>query len=171
MSVFSAIDSSALSFVFGSVALLVAVYMLFAKEPTTETTDKFPRGVARGVLGLIVGGVSSIMGIGGGTLSVPILSIFKYPMRRAVGTAAAIGLLISIPGAIGALLSGFGNPDLPPFSIGFVNLLAFVILVPVTGFVAPFGARIAHTIKPRYLRCAFAVFLLFNSLNMFLSAI
>ncbi|HLU03363.1 MAG TPA: sulfite exporter TauE/SafE family protein, partial [Advenella sp.] len=168
---FSAIDSGSLSFVFGFVAVLVAMYMLLAKEPTAETTDRFPTGVARAMLGLIVGGVSSIMGIGGGTLSVPLLSIFRYPMRRAVGTAAAIGLLISIPGAIGAFLSGLDNPNLPPFSIGFVNLLAFVILVPVTGVVAPFGARIAHTIKPRHLRYAFAVFLLFNAVNMFLNAI
>ncbi len=111
------------------------------------------------------------MGIGGGTLSVPLLTVFKYPMRRAVGTAAAIGLLISIPGAIGAFLSGLGNPNLPPFSLGYVNLLAFIVLVPVTGFVAPYGARIAHAIKPVYLRLAFAAFLLFNSMNMFLSVL
>ena len=171
MSVFGAIDSGYLSIVFASVTLLVALYMLFAKEPAEETTDKFPRGIVRGLLGLVVGGVSSIMGIGGGTLSVPLLTVFKYPMRRAVGTAAAIGLLISIPGAIGAFLSGVGNPNLPPFSVGYVNLLAFIVLVPVTGFVAPFGARIAHAIEPKYLRFAFAAFLLFNSINMFISAL
>lgn len=171
MVVFGSIDSSSLSLVFGTVALIVALYMVFAKEPAEETADNFPGGVIRWLMGLVVGGVSSIMGIGGGTLSVPLLSIFKYPMRRAVGTAAAIGLLISVPGAIGAFLSGMGNPHLPPFSLGFVNILAFLILVPVTGFVAPYGARIAHAINPRALRYAFAVFLLFNATNMFISAI
>lgn len=170
MSVFGSINSSSLSLIFGSVALMVAVYMLLAKEPTEQTTDRFPKGVIRGVMGLIVGGVSSIMGIGGGTLSVPLLTIFKYPIRRAVGTAAAIGLLISVPGAIGAFLSGLGNPDLPPFSVGFVNILAAVILVPVTGFVAPYGARLAHTIKPQHLRYAFAAFLIFNAANMIFSS-
>src|SRR5690625_7789744 len=89
------------------------------------------------------------MGIGGGTLSVPILSIFKYPIRRAVGTAAAIGLLISIPGAVGAFLSGLNQPNLPPFSIGYVNLLAFIILVPITGFMAPYGAKMARSEERR----------------------
>ncbi|HLR30262.1 MAG TPA: sulfite exporter TauE/SafE family protein [Paenalcaligenes sp.] len=171
MIVFSSIKTAALSLIFGGVAALVAIYMLVSKEPETEDPDKFPKGIFRWLLGLIVGGVSSIMGIGGGTLSVPILSIFKYPIRRAVGTAAAIGLLISIPGAVGAFLSGMNHPDLPPFSFGYVNLLAFIILVPITGFMAPYGAKMAHTIKPRHLKLAFVAFLLFNSANMIISAL
>ncbi len=171
MVVFGKITSASLSVVFGVVALIVMVYMLLAREPEGEAADRFPRGPVRWLLGLIVGGVSSIMGIGGGTLSVPLLSIFRYPMRRAVATAAAIGLLISVPGAVGAFLNGRGHPDLPPFSIGYVNLLAFIILVPITGFVAPYGARIAHSINPRLLRLAFAVFLLFNAINMLASAL
>jgi len=171
MVIFGKIRSSSLSIVFGVVALIVMVYMLVAREPDAGSRDCFPRGPVRWLLGLIVGGVSSIMGIGGGTLSVPLLSIFRYPMRRAVATAAAIGLLISVPGAIGAFLNGRGHPDLPPFSFGYVNLMAFVILVPVTGLVAPWGARIAHTINPRLLRLAFAVFLLFNAINMLASAL
>lgn len=169
MSVFGSLKTASLTLVFATAALLVAIYMVIAKEPVEETTDKFPRGIARAVMGLVVGGVSSIMGIGGGTLSVPLLSLFQYPMRRAVGTAAAIGLLISVPGGIGAFLSGLGHPNLPPFSLGFVNILAFVVLVPVTGFVAPYGARIAHAIKPGNLRYAFAAFLVFNAVNMFIS--
>src|SRR5699024_9484876 len=129
------------------------------KEPETEDPDKFPKGIFRWLLGLIVGGVSSIMGIGGGTLSVPILSIFKYPIRRAVGTAAAIGLLISIPGALRDFLSCMNHPDLPPFSFCYVNLLAFIIWGPLTGFMAPYGARMAHTINPRHLKLAFVAFL------------
>lgn len=168
---FSSVTSSTLSLIFGTVALVITVYMLFSKEPLEESSDKFPKGPVRWALGLIVGSISSLMGIGGGTLSVPLLSLFKYPIRRAVGTAAAIGLLISIPGAIGAFASGLGNPDLPPFSLGFVNLLAFVVLVPVTGAVAPYGARLAHTIKPARLRYAFALFLLFNSANMLSTAL
>lgn len=171
MVIFGSIDSSSLSLVFGTVTLLVALYMVLAREPDGEDADRFPKGIVRSALGLVVGLVSSIMGIGGGTLSVPLLSIYRYPMRRAVGTAAAIGLLISVPGAVGAFLSGLGQQNLPPFSLGFVNVLAFAILVPVTGYVAPFGARLAHAIKPRYLRFAFALFLLFNSINMLSSGL
>lgn len=171
MLVFSFINTKGLSLIFGCVAAIVAFYMLFSKEPKQDDISRFPTGFFRWILGLLVGGVSSIMGIGGGTLSVPILSIFKYPIRRAVGTAAAIGLLIAIPGAIGAFLAGLGNAQLPPFSLGYVNILAFLILVPITGFMAPYGARLAHTIAPRTLRYAFVVFLLFNSFNMILSSI
>src|SRR5690625_6480909 len=112
MVVFSSINTSSLSLIFGGVAALVAIYMLVSKEPETEDPDKFPKGFFRWILGLIVGGVSSIMGIGGGTLSVPILSLFKYPIPRAVGTGAATGLLISIPTAVGAFLSGLTTTDI-----------------------------------------------------------
>jgi len=171
MALFSVIDSSVLSLIFGVVALIIALYMLLSKEPAEETTDRFPKGPLRWLLGVVVGGVSSLMGIGGGTLSVPLLSLYKYPIRRAVGTAAAIGLLISIPGAIGAFVSGLGSQHLPPFSVGYVNLLAFIVLVPLTGAVAPYGARLAHSINPVYLRYAFAAFLLFNSINMLTAAL
>src|SRR5690606_32862443 len=109
MALFSVIDSSVVALIFGVVALIIALYMLLSKEPAEETTDRFPKGPLRWLLGVVVGGVSSLMGIGGGTLSVPLLSLYKYPIRRAVGTAAAIGLLISIPGAIGAFVSGLGS--------------------------------------------------------------
>jgi len=171
MFAFGSIDSSALSGIFGTVALLVAIYMFFKKDrPDEAQFGNLPKGPFRWLSGLLVGSISSVMGIGGGTLSVPLLSIFKYPIRQAVGTAAAIGLIIAIPGAIGAFLSGLGKPDLPPFSLGFVNVIAFIILVPITGMVAPYGARAAHAINPLYLRYAFVAFLLFNAYNMLKNA-
>lgn len=170
MYAFGSIDTTVLTGIFGFVTLLVAIYMFLKKDNNREQFGSFPGGVFRSVSGLVVGATSSVMGIGGGTLSVPLLSFFKYPIRRAVGTAAAIGLIISIPGAIGAFLSGLGRPDLPPFSLGFVNVIAFIILVPITGMVAPFGARAAHVIKPMYLRYSFVAFLLFNAYNMLKTA-
>jgi len=77
------------------------------------------------------------MGIGGGTLSVPVLSRFQVPMHRAVGTAAAIGIFISIPGALGFLINGWGVPERPPFSLGYVNLIGFALIVPMTLWTAP----------------------------------
>lgn len=171
MFAFGSIDTSMLTGIFGVVALLVALYMLFKRDAADpQQFGHFPGGLFRWASGLLVGAISSVMGIGGGTLSVPLLSFFKYPIRQAVGTAAAIGLVIAVPGAIGAFLSGLGKPDLPPFSLGFVNVIAFIILVPITGMVAPYGARAAHAIKPIYLRYAFVVFLLFNAYNMLSSA-
>lgn len=169
MLAFGSLDTTWLTVIFASVALMVSIYMVLAPEPKGDSDQNFPKGVVRYALGLVVGGISSVMGIGGGTLSVPVLSLFRYPIRRAVGTAAAIGLLISVPGTIGAFVSGLGVENRPPLSLGYVNLLAFCVLVPVTAMVAPYGARLAHSISPRALRYAFAAFLLFNATNMFLS--
>jgi len=110
-----------------------------------------------------------VMGIGGGTLSVPILTAFNYPIRRAVGTASAIGLIIALPGSISFILSGLGNPDLPPGSLGYANVVGFALIVPATMAMAPVGVKLAHTINPANLRKAFAFFLLLTSLRMFYS--
>lgn len=168
---FSSIKSLTLTFVFSAVTFLLALYMLFSPQHEEGSESTFPGGVLRGVYGIIVASLSSIMGIGGGSLSVPLLTYYRFPIRRAVGTAAAVGLIIALPGTIGAFASGFGDPNLPPFSIGYVNLLAFAILIPVTGYFAPIGSKIAHTINPKYLRYAFAGFLIFNAVNMLITAL
>lgn len=171
MSLFSSIKSVQLTFVFSAITFLIAVYMLLGPSGHADEQGELPKGPIRWFSGITVGGLSSIMGIGGGSLTVPLLSLYRYPIRRAVGTAAAVGLLISVPGTIGAFLAGLGEPNLPPFSIGYVNLVAFAILIPVTGFFAPIGARIAHSINPKYLKYAFAAFLFFNAINMLITAL
>lgn len=168
--IFSQIKSDHLSLVFAIITLLIAIYMLFKPNQKDNVEPSFPKGPLRHIYGLIVSSLSSIMGIGGGTLSVPLLTIYHYPIRKAVGTAAAIGLIIAIPGTIGAFLSGMDAEGLPPFSIGYVNVLAFLILIPITWYFAPKGARLAHSISPKVLRLLFAIFLIFNSANMFYSA-
>lgn len=168
---FSSIKSIALTFIFSAVTFLLALYMLLAPQYEESSESRFPTGFLRGIYGIIVAGLSSIMGIGGGSLSVPLLTYYHFPIRRAVGTAAAVGLIIALPGTIGAFVSGLGHPDLPPFSLGYVNLLAFAILIPVTGFFAPIGSKLAHSINPKYLRYAFAGFLIFNAVNMLITAL
>lgn len=168
---FSQIKSEQLTLVFSIITFVIAIYMLLQSSPEEHPTNHFPQGVVRAIYGLIVSSLSSIMGIGGGTLSVPLLTLYKYPIRKAIGTAAAIGLIISIPGTIGAFISGTGVEGRPPFSIGYVNILAFAILIPITGYFAPKGAKIAHSIKPELLRIFFSLFLIFNSINMFYSSL
>lgn len=155
-----------LTAVFAVVALLVAANFIFRSRATT-LVDGFPNAAVKAGLGIVVGTFSAMMGIGGGTLSVPILTAFGYEARRAVGTAAAIGLIIAIPGAIGFILSGLGEPGRPPFSLGFANLLGAAIIVPMTILTAPWGARIAHAIPQRALKIAFGVFLALTSARMF----
>lgn len=168
---FSSIKSIALTWIFSVVTFLLAIYMLFSPQYEEDSASSFPKGGLRGAYGIMVAGLSSIMGIGGGSLSVPLLTFYHYPIRRAVGTAAAVGLIIALPGTVGAFVSGMGNAQLPPFSLGYVNLLAFAILIPVTGYFAPIGSKIAHSINPKYLRYAFAAFLIFNAVNMLITTL
>jgi uncharacterized membrane protein YfcA len=119
------------------------------------------------LIGASIGGISTLMGIGGGTLSVPVLSAFRVPMHRAVGTAAAIGMFIGLPGAIGFLIHGLGVPNLPPGSVGYVNLLGMALIVPATMLTAGWGAKLANAIDARRLRQLFALFLALTCLRMF----
>lgn len=157
-----------LTAVFGAVAILVSVNMGLAKEGM-KLSDHLPTGLAKQAIAGVIGLFSVMMGIGGGTLSVPILSAFNYPIRRAVGTASAIGLIIAVPGTIGFISSGLGAENLPPFSLGYANLVGFALIVPATMVAAPWGAKIAHAIQPALLRKAFALFLFLTSIRMFWS--
>jgi len=107
-----------------------------------------------------------MMGIGGGTLSVPVLTLMNQLIHRAVGTAALFGLLISLPGAVGYMVSGWGDTRLPPGSLGYVNVIGFVLISPVTVLTAPLGARLAHKLSKRHLSLAFVVFLLIVAVRM-----
>ncbi|MCU0893898.1 MAG: sulfite exporter TauE/SafE family protein [Rhodospirillales bacterium] len=161
-----------LSGVFAVVALAVAANMAFGMEGRA-LRNGLPGGWRTWAIGGVIGGVSSMMGIGGGSLSVPVMSACRYPIRTAVGTAAAIGLIIAVPGALGFIATGWGTPGpgwgtpgLPPGSLGYVNLIGFALIVPATMLAAPWGARVAHAIKPQLLRRAFAAFLCLTSLRM-----
>lgn len=159
------VDGRVLSLVFACVALIVAIRMM-ASGNGTARYDGFPNRFAEWLTGGTVGLLSALMGIGGGTLSVPILSIFGYDIRRAVGTASAIGFIIAVPATLGYVLTGWNVPDLPPFSLGYLNWLGALVLVPLTMAMAPVGARIAHTINRRTLQLCFSFFLAASSIRM-----
>jgi uncharacterized membrane protein YfcA len=154
--------------VFAVIAALVAVNMAFTGVEW-RLRDRFPTGFARQVIGASIGTVSAMMGIGGGTVGVPILSMFGAPIRAAVSTASVFGVIISIPATIGFLYGGWGNPLLPPFSLGYVNLIGFALIVPSSLFAAPWGVHLAHSIPPLLLKRAFAVFLGVTVIRMFWS--
>lgn len=154
-----------LTAVFATVALAVALHMALSPDGL-RLGPQLPDGAGLGGLGIGIGGFSVMMGIGGGTLSVPTMVLFSYPIHRAVGTASAIGLIIAVPGTLGFALAGWGAPGLPPGSLGFVNLIGFAIIVPATVLAAPLGARLAHAIDKTLLRRAFALFLALTSARM-----
>ncbi|MBM4192647.1 MAG: sulfite exporter TauE/SafE family protein [Gammaproteobacteria bacterium] len=157
-------SDGALSGLFGIVALLVATKM-FLPLDHLRLINSIPRGVPGNLLAVSIGSVSSMMGIGGGTLSVPAMALAGGPIHKAVGTAAFFGLLLSVPGTIGYL---FARPDmsLPGLTVGLVSFTAFVVIVPMSIFTAPFGARLAHSLERRTLSRLFGVFLSIIAVRM-----
>lgn len=162
------VSGTVLTLVFAVIAALVAINMAF-KPADGATPRPMPGTPLKQVLSTIIGLISVMMGIGGGTLAVPILSFFTYPIRLAVGTAAAIGLIIAIPGTIGYALFGLGVPGLPPFSFGYVNLAGLIAIIPTSMLTAPLGVRLAHAIPQLALRWCFAGFLAITSIRMITS--
>lgn len=159
-------NGAVLTAVFATVALLVAFNMAFGREEWRLGND-LPGPVAQGSIASVIGGVSAMMGIGGGTFGVTVMTLFGRPIHQAVATSAGLGLIISIPGALGFMLSGLGVDARPPFSIGYVNLIGLALIVPATVLAAPWGAELAHAISRKTLARAFAFFLLLTSLRMF----
>jgi uncharacterized membrane protein YfcA len=153
------LSGSALSVIFGVVALLVASHMIIGRREIPLGIGLPTRWPNRLALGGVIGGLSTLMGIGGGTLSVPLLRACGTPMRRAVGTASAIGVVIAVPGAAGFMLSGLGIPDRPPLSLGYVSVAGFACIIPMGLATAPLGAGMAHRVNATRLRQIFALFL------------
>jgi uncharacterized membrane protein YfcA len=154
-----------LSALFGVIASLSAINMLF-RAGKTSFADSLPGKFAQRVIASCIGFFSAMIGIGGGTLSVPILTAYSYPAHKAVGTAASIGLIISLPAAITMLTIGVTPSDAPFGTYGLVNLLGFVCIVPLTVIFAPIGAKLANVMDANLLKRVFAVVLLITGLRM-----
>ncbi len=122
--------------------------------------------VRHGLAGVVIGALSTMIGIGGATLSVPYMSMNGVLMHRAIGTASALGLVIAVPASIGFMVIGWGQVNMPPFSLGYVNVMAWACVIPASVLVAPIGARVTHKIQVKPLRIGFAVFMVLVALNM-----
>jgi uncharacterized membrane protein YfcA len=130
-----------------------------------------PKGVARAVASPVLGFLSVLMGIGGGSFGVPLMTLYSVPIHRAVATAAGFGVVIAVPSVIGFLLVPGQGPDRPPYTLGQVNLVAFVVVVAMTLITAPLGAKLAHATDPKPLKRIFAVFIMVMALNMLRKAV
>jgi uncharacterized membrane protein YfcA len=116
-----------------------------------------------------MGFVSVLLGIGGGSIGTPMLTLHGVPIHRAVATSAGFGITIALPSAIGFLLTR--APHAPPYTIGAVNIPAFLIVIAMTTFTAPLGAALAHRLDPKPLKRVFAGFLMLVALNMLRKAL
>ena len=157
--IFAAIlDSNSLLLLFTIIVYLCGAYLLNIKDKTDQLKVNFNL-VPRILLGFVSGFISATMGIGGAIMNVPILKYFGYPINKAIGSAVAIGSVISSFGAIGFLISGlFLKTDLP-LSVGFINIPAFLIFIPITTFMARVGANTIHKVDKTKVQAFFGLFL------------
>ena len=149
---------------FSIVIFLLGIYLLLLKEKEKNTILKIKLHL-KIILGFLVGFISAPMGIGGAVMNVPILKFFGYSINRAIGSSAAIGFLIAIFGAVGFLITGtYLNTNIP-LSIGFLNIPAFLIFIPITTFMAKIGARTVHKIEKKKISKYLGFFLLIISVK------
>jgi uncharacterized membrane protein YfcA len=153
--------------VFFAVTLVVlAVLMRFDPEKI-KLYDDVPAQPIPALAGTFNGTICTLMGIGGAALNVPYLTLNNVSIHRAIGTSSALGLFIAIPGTIGFLLIGLDDQsNLPPFTFGYINLLALSIIVPVTVLFAPLGVSMGHKLSIAKLRSVFSVFMIIIALRM-----
>ncbi|MDC3053984.1 sulfite exporter TauE/SafE family protein [bacterium] len=151
-------DTKSLVLFFSVIIYLLALNLIFLKDKT-KFKIKFNL-IKRSSFGFIVGFISSLMGIGGAIMNVPILKFVGYTINKAIGTAASIGFLISIFGTIGFLITGIIIQKDIPLSTGFVNIPAFLIFIPITILMAKIGANTVHKIKKEIIAKLFGFFLI-----------
>lgn len=162
------ISSEALRIVFAVIMLLVAFRMLFNRESWRLGAD-LPGNPAISVVGIVIGYLSTLMGIGGGVLNNTFMTLFGRPIHQAVATSSGVGVLIAIPGTIGYIWAGWGNPLLPLASTGFINWIAVALIIPIAMIVTPYGVSIAHALSKRRLEVGFGLFCIFVSIRFFWS--
>lgn len=153
---------------FFAVTLVILASVMCLNPEKIKLFEDVPSQPWPGLVGIVVGTVSTLMGIGGAGLNVPYMTLNNVPIHKAVGTASAMGLLVAVPGAMGFLLIGLmGNTEgLPPFTVGYINVLALVVIIPVTVLVAPLGVHVAHRFSTKMLRQAFSLFMMVVALKM-----
>ena len=164
------IAPAGLKIIFATLALTMAVRMVTSKNGGEAGTASIAAGLQKALASLI-GFFSALMGIGGGTLSVPLLNASGRDVLRAVATSSVLGVIIAVPATIGFIIGGWNLPDLPPFALGYVNMLAFLMMIPTSMLGAPLGAKLAHKLSKPTLNKIFAGFLFVSGGRMLLALI
>ncbi len=162
------LKTPALVLFFSIFAFIVGIFFIFVREKLMENPKKLSN-LTKNISGTLIGFISVPLGIGGGSLMVPFMRTFGYDIRKSIGTAAAVGFLIAITGTITMIIGGkiIDNVN-TPFSVGYINLLGFIVFVPVTMVMARLGAKAVYKINKKLLSKIFGTFLIIVSLRSFI---
>ena len=166
----ASLRSTTLQGVFGVLGLIVAFYLAFGRQHW-RLGEAMPKGATRAAMSPMLGFLSVLMGIGGGSFGVPLMSLYGTAIHRAVATAAGFGVIIAVPSVIGFLFLPVDPATRPPLTIGAVNLVAFAIVIAMTLITAPWGVKLAHAMDPKPLKRVFAAFLALVAVNMLRKAL
>ena len=164
----ASVTSEQLRAIFAGIVLLLGLRLLFNRESWVLGSE-IPGNPWRAMVGFVLGLLSTLMGIGGGILNNTFMTLYGRSIHQAVATSAGVGVLIAIPGTVGYIWAGWGDPALPVASTGYVNWIAVALIIPVTLLIAPLGVRIAHWLKRRHLEIGFGLFCLLVSARFFVS--
>ena len=160
------LKTSSLVLFFSIMTMIFSIYFLTAKEKINPTPRKINL-IYRVVCGFSSGFLSAPMGIGGGVINTPILKMFGYPIKVAIGCSAAVGFVIALIGATGFAVSGSYLDIKAPFSLGFINIPTFLIFVPITMFMAKIGANSVHKFDKKLIGKLFGIYLFIISCKLF----
>ena len=160
------LKTSSLVLFFSVMTMLFSIYFLTAKEKVNPTPRKINL-IYRVVCGFSSGFLSAPMGIAGGVINTPVLKMFGYPIKVAIGCSAAVGFVIAVIGAIGFAISGSYLDIKVPLSLGFINIPTFLIFVPITMFMAKIGAKSVHKFDKKLIGKLFGIYLLIISCKLF----
>ena len=163
-----ALRTHTLQIIFAVLVVLIASFMAISR-PHWRLGETMPTGIRRALIGPVIGFVSVLVGIGGGSMGVPLMTLHGRPMHKAVATSAGFGVLIAVPSVAGFLLVPAAGA--PPYTLGSVNIPALLITIAMTLITAPIGAALAHRTDPVRLKRIFAIFLFLVAINMMRKAL
>jgi uncharacterized membrane protein YfcA len=161
-------DDTVLKAIWAGCASLMSAKLYFGRD-SWRLGDTIPGQPVRGLFGGFVGLISTLMSIGGGAFVTTFMTLYGRSIHQSVATASGFGPIIAVPATLGFVWAGWQGPDLPPGSLGYVNLIGTAMIVPASVLAAPVGVRIAHGISRRKLELAFAAFLALVALRFFYS--